>query len=202
MGINVNYIKNSFLSALFVDIEGANDNVSLITTLIETELNIPSNRINLINNIVSNRKIFPSVKNTSFPSILTNKGLPQGSIVSPLLFNIYLFKIFHHIGPSTIILTFADDIVIYNSDPILQKSLSKIEFSLTSLDSCLQCINLKISDNKTQIVIFTKKPLPGDHPSISLNNITIPDSDNSKFGRMARQETIVEKTNKLCETKN
>jgi retron-type reverse transcriptase len=61
----------------------------------------------------------------------TNSGVPQGSLISPILFNIYLSEIFEKIeeqNPEIIALSFADDIAFL----ALGQTVKDIQDALTN----------------------------------------------------------------------
>lgn len=75
------------------------------------------------------------------------KGTPQGSIISPLLSNIYLNEIdkLWHDNPSVKLVRFADDMVI------LCKSRIQAEFVLRKLRGQLEKVKLTLNEDKTKI---------------------------------------------------
>jgi Reverse transcriptase (RNA-dependent DNA polymerase) len=90
----------------------------------------------------------------------TNSGVPQGSPVSPILFNIYLSGIFEKIeeqNSEIIALSFTDDIAFL----ALGKTVKDIQDALTNAGE--QAIawgllnNVKFDVEKTEAVLFTKK---------------------------------------------
>lgn len=100
--------KKQVFEVLILDIEGAFDNVDpniLIKDLLD--LKTSSNIIFFIQKIISHRKISFYVNKKHISDKTTYKGLPQGSVLSPILFNIYVRNIIHNIG-----LQFADDCAI------------------------------------------------------------------------------------------
>jgi retron-type reverse transcriptase len=62
------------------------------------------------------------------------KGLPQGSVLSPLLYNIGGTEIDSRLTRGVLILQYADDIVIYASGNIFQRILKLLQGSLNSVD--------------------------------------------------------------------
>ena len=103
------------LNALFLDIHSAFPSVSLpVLWYSLTKLGIPLHCSSFILSLMSPQTFIFSHSNYS-PLTRTNYvGLPQGSSLSPILFNIYLLNILNMHSKATI-LSFADDLVIYNA---------------------------------------------------------------------------------------
>jgi len=87
--------------AVFLDIAGAFDNV-IPSILFDDfrKISFPA----FTENLLCERQIF-SIRNGNLLEPLTfHKGIPQGSILSPIFFNIYLHKIAYFLHPDTEIL--------------------------------------------------------------------------------------------------
>src|SRR5215475_7294210 len=92
----------------------------------------------------SGREIFPCVMNLAVGdqrlslSCEVKSGVPQGSVLGPMLFNIYINDIYVNIGSK--LLLFADDIKIgrsiknSNDYRILQEDLNKLNMWATKWD--------------------------------------------------------------------
>lgn len=79
----------------------------------------------------------------------SEKGIPQGAVISPLLANIYLDKFDHVIPRNDLkLVRYADDFLL------LGKSRSRIFQAYTEVVKHLHSINLTIHQNKTQITNF------------------------------------------------
>ncbi|XP_045488489.1 uncharacterized protein LOC123690043 [Pieris rapae] len=94
------------------------------------------------------------------PSRLVWKGLPQGSVLSPLLYNIYTHDLENSIGDSVSILQYADDLVIYASDKSVSNAEQRISSSLSFLKSWMDANGLDLSPSKSTVVLFTKSRTP------------------------------------------
>lgn len=83
--------KNQKIVVIFIDISAPYDNVVIISKLIEklTELGISSDMTNLIFKLMREKNIY--VRDVFSNKIIgpktSSRGLPQGSSLSPLLFN-------------------------------------------------------------------------------------------------------------------
>jgi len=81
----------------------------------------------------------------------SHKGTPQGSTLSPILFDIYLKDIEKHLHRDTRILLYADDIVIYSTSRSLVMAHNySIEISLGRINIFLKNKGLDLSPEKSQ----------------------------------------------------
>ncbi|GFT73218.1 RNA-directed DNA polymerase from mobile element jockey [Trichonephila clavipes] len=120
----VEYIKSGFqdrksTGAVFLDIQKAFDrvwHVGLLYKLIK--MNTPPHLIKLINSFLNNRSFTVKVNNTHSSNRIIIAGMPQGSSISPILFNIYVNDT-PRTSQSTICM-FADDTAILAQSNELQ----------------------------------------------------------------------------------
>lgn len=94
----------------------------------------------------------------------TFKGVPQGSILSPILFNIYLRKLRKVLCDDCEIIQFADDIAIFSSSPKPEIALSIIEKVANKTYRFLNSKGLTVSPDKSALISL-KKSLQVHTPS-------------------------------------
>lgn len=111
-------------------------------------------------NMIITRQNFFIKEGSLSPPYISNRGTPQGSITSPLLFNIYLRDITRHVGSEVHLLQYADDLVIYCSGADLQVVLDHLQSSLDSISEFLIARELELSHSKSQLVLFNRKRKP------------------------------------------
>lgn len=145
------------LNSVFLDIKSAYDRVIpdvLIQKLIS--IGLAPKMIGFIQNNINNREVFcefddiNEVRHTSL-------GLPQGSVLSPLLYNIYVSDLEKCLHPNCNIVQFADDVAIFASAENTLVSASYINVTLKTIISKLQELGLEISNEKTKYCAFRRK---------------------------------------------
>ena len=84
------------------------------------------------------------------------RGVPQGSILGPLLFNVFINDIFMFIE-KTEVCNFADDYTIYNCGEDLSNNLENIKHDLKILLKWFRINSLQANPEKFQFMILEKK---------------------------------------------
>lgn len=145
--------------------------------------------INFFSNFLHNRACCVSiatesgVKRSEYEPI--TKGVPQGSILSPLLFSIYVADM-HSCLLYSSLQQYADDSQVYI--PINQKDLAdcnfKINLDLNRIFSYANNHNLKINAAKSQSILINQNKQVREHlqnnMSVTLNNEIIPFKSEAK----------------------
>lgn len=150
------FANREWLGAVFVDIKGAFDNVNINKLLyILNEMGLPSKIIKFIRHMTTDRIIEGFYDGESLGIRVASKGVPQGSVLSPLLFNIYVAYICHHIPGGVTPLMYADDLVLYYKSSELPDVFHTLNDALSVVSENLREIDLTISAPKTQLCIFT-----------------------------------------------
>lgn len=164
---------NQLVLALSIDIKGAYNSVRP-AILLPKLLNKGTfaNILNFINFITSSRNLHFSTQDRNPQA--TYVGLPQGGVLSPLLYNIYTSSILKHIGPNTKTTIYVDDIFLYTTCHTVQEGLAELQHSIQLLSNWLKSIGLIISIPKCKLCLFTKAQTEYNNISLEVNGVLIP----------------------------
>jgi hypothetical protein len=84
------------------------------------------------------------------------KGVPQGSILGPTLFSIYLNSIAQAVGTSLIHL-YADDTVLYSAAPPPNVLWNALQQHFLSVQQAFFTLNFVLNTSETMVMWFVKK---------------------------------------------
>lgn len=167
---------------ILLDIEKAFDTVwhnGLLYKL--TTANIPKYICNIIADFLHNRTFAVSVNKSTSSFKNIPAGLPQGSILSPILYSIYTsdFKP----PKETDIAYYADDTALISSSKLTSALLKKMERSLVSCNRYFRKWKIKINQQKTQSIIFPWNKSPKRVPlrQLFFDNNSIHVQDDVKY---------------------
>ena len=102
----------------------------------------------------------------------TSVGVPQGSVLGPLLFNIYLNDLFLFVNDSNIC-SYADDTTIYVCDRNNENVINRLENEAQILSEWFQNNCMKLNGDKCHLMIFGEE---SNDLSIKIGNTTIIES--------------------------
>ncbi|KAK9710762.1 Reverse transcriptase (RNA-dependent DNA polymerase) [Popillia japonica] len=91
-------------------------------------------------------------------------GLPQGSPLSPFLFNVYTASLKDYVTNGCDILQFADDFVLFSKHEDLSVAVRALNVALTKFCNWCNDHNFTISFSKTKAMVFTRKNSPQEIP--------------------------------------
>ena len=170
--------KGKIAAALLTDLSKAFDCILhdlLIAKMHAYGFNLGS--LKLINSYLSNRKQRTKIDSSfsSWAEIIL--GVPQGSILGPLLFNIYINDIFFFIIESDIA-NYADDNTLYTSSRYCEETILKLEKDANILIKWFKDNGMKLNEEKCKLLILSKK---SNNTEIILGNETIKNSKSEKL---------------------
>ena len=161
--IQETFMKDEYLVAVFLDLEKAYDMVwKHLVLKIMSEMGLKGHLPNFIKNFLSDRKIKIKIGEVITRAFSLENGLPQGSVLSCLLFTMVINSIFD--GTDDILKSiFCDDGLFWATGDKLPKVLATIQSALDALSDWCNYHGPKISVTKTHFNIFTKKRnIPND----------------------------------------
>lgn len=187
IGILSTEIYNSFLkrqstSCVFLDIKGAFDHVIpniLVSDLVD--LGLPPNVCLFMDQLVYFWKNQFIINGNLSSPYYSYTGVPQGSILSPLLFNIYVANCNTCIPRGCSIIQFANNIAVYCSSPTPRGSLSMVESACNKLSSFLLHKGLMVFPDKTALVVFSRSRINPILYSIKIDGTRVKSLPSHKF---------------------
>ena len=151
--IRCNKNEKKITAAAFLDLSKAFDSINLklmIQKLSILGFSIPAQ--NLITSYLSNRTQRVIINNVKSSWIEVAQGVPQGTVLGPLLFNLYVNDLSNFLSCETI--QYADDTVLLSSHDEVLKCKDELE---KAIEKCIQFFklhHLKINPDKTEFIIF------------------------------------------------
>ena len=180
--IQISIDKGKFGWGIFIDLRKTFDTVNHEILLLKLEhYGIRGTMLNWFKSYLCNRKqyIFLNGESSKIKDITC--GVPQGSVLGPLLFLLYINDL-PNISKSLNFYLFANDTNIYYESDSLLKLESKINKELSKLQLWLNVNRLSLNISKTNYVIFHpfKKPLK-DQIIIKINKIALSQKTHLKY---------------------
>ena len=117
---------------------------------IMTYYEVNNDLIRWIKNLFSERTQTTHVDGKFSNKSKVTSGVPQGSVIGPLSFNIYLNPILHKIQSieGVFVIAFADDVKLISCDP------KKLQYALDEIQQCCDIFKLKLNPDKSEHICF------------------------------------------------
>jgi len=154
--VNTSFEAGLIPAALFLDLKKAFDTIDHKQLLLELEkIGVTGKSLSWFESYLSDRKqVVVNGCFTSEASTITC-GVPQGSILGPLLFLIFIDRIKYYLSEAGIIL-FADDTLLFVAAPSVDLLFDKMIKAMTEFIEWADFNLLTLNYNKTNYILFPR----------------------------------------------
>lgn len=169
--------------AIALDMSKAFDTVNLHTLIRKIlNTNIPNTIIKYIANYIKGRTQYTLFNNTKSRQRYIKAGVPQGGVLSPTLFNIYMADLPTPPLPQIQTITYADDITILSTHTNTDTAQTQVTQYLQQIHDWTQQNQLTLNTSKTTTTLFTPDPAQYNTTlSLHINNNILPTVKNPKI---------------------
>ena len=180
--ISASVDSKTFSIGVFIDLAKAFDTVDHSILLRKLYLyGIRGTHFDLLKSYLSNRWQFVTVGETTSTLLPVQCGVPQGSILGPLLFLIYADDV-QYCSKLLKFIMFADDTNTFLSSPNYCNLFTTLNVELDHLSSWFKANKLSLNIKKTHYIIFgNKSKYKSANYSLKMDGITLEQVESTKF---------------------
>ena len=188
--IKAQFARKKSLLATFFDIKSAYDNVWHEKLLMKLKtLGISGKMYYYIKSYLSDRSICTRVNHSysSFKNV--DCGIPQGSIIAPLLFSILIHDLPNFVSKNVQIVQYADDICIWLKTNIKKNTKKRVidyvekiyQIELNNIVKFMKENGFRLSCEKTHLMFFNNGKNPSSLPKLHIEGTNLDYKQNTKF---------------------
>ena len=156
--VDIGYRTLKYTAAVFLDITSAFDNLHTHLLLQQLyQLQLTGNLTHFIYNWMQEKQVqFIGSNNleTNHSNYNIHKGLPQGGVLSLLLFNLYVYNIMVNLPSEIKVTQYADDIALIAQDSNPEAVKTSLTKAVQTIQANLQEIGLELATEKTELLWF------------------------------------------------
>lgn len=157
-------LRNKALSnntaMVLLDVEKAFDNVwhdGLVHKLVQA--NVPGYLVKMVRNYLSNRTFQVHLSGVKSDVMAITAGVPQGSLLGPMLYNLYTSDV-PQLPAGCILALYADDSAIIANGRTPKDYRSRLQRGVTAYVTYLTSWKIKVNEAKSQAILFRHRQSP------------------------------------------
>ena len=178
--INKTMENQQYCTAAFLDVSQAFDTVRHPGLLFKIKRLLPTKYHNLLTSYLNERQFEKKFNSEISTCFLIHSGVPQGSILGPILYTLYTSDLPTSRG--TTLGTFSDDSAIFatQADPTIASR--NLQEHLHSIEKWLRKWKIKVNESKSTHITFTLRK--GHCPPVSINQTILLHTESVKYLRL------------------
>lgn len=169
--------EKEYCAAAFLDVQQAFDRVWHTGLLCKIKMLLPHSFFHIIKSYIEDRIFYVKEEDSMSQFYEINAGVPQGSVLGPILYSIFTSDLPQSKGVTTA--TYADDTAILASDKIPEKASLNLQESLNDIHKWLEKWRIRASATKSVQITFTLRK--GNCPPVKLGETELPHHDTVKY---------------------
>ena len=128
-----------------------------------------------IKSYLQDRQLQVTTKTSSSDPLGVNLGVPQGSVLGPLLFWLYINDVKEHLDADVFHLLYADDLQIYvqASPESANEAIEKLSIAAHNINIWAKKVSLRLNPDKTQAIFFGTNHFVDQLDRLNLPGVTV-----------------------------
>ena len=152
--------ENEIVVTLFLDLAKAFNSISIDVFMNKIKrYGIGENARFLLNSFLCDRKQFVKIGIAKSDWVVINHGVPQGTVLGPLIFILYVNDFSEAVSANCDVLQFADDTAILCHAKNEANLQLIAEDTLNKSDQCMKQNRLTLNEKKTELMVFRNEKL-------------------------------------------
>ena len=173
--------KNNVIGALLMDLSKAFDSLPhglFIAKFRAYGLSLSA--CDLLSSYLSNRHQRVKIKGSRSEWREVKKGVPQGSILGPLLFNVFVNDMFHFVDKCSLY-NYADDNSISTASPCVHDVVSNLKTDCNNIMEWFSVNDLQANPSKFQFMLLSSSNIDNSNISLCIDDITLKPEPHAKI---------------------
>lgn len=152
--------RRRIVMAVFLDVKRAYDTVSHTHVLHALmQAGVPGRPFRWLADFLRGRTLSIRTQRGTTPKVVLSHGVPQGSVLSPILFNLVMVGLKARIPSKVFISIYADDVCLWTVGKSRPAMRQRLQHSLNSVEQYFTEVGMDLSAEKTAVVAFTRKDM-------------------------------------------